>query len=89
MLAIAPENVDIAPRGMGKPLEYSNGKEVVKIYESSVRGQAIYQIAYYQAGQRKRKSFTNLSEAKREAKLLLGHISNDFAEMGAKKTSNP
>jgi integrase len=57
--------------------EISNGKQTVKLYSSVNRGRAMYQLAFYAAGKRVQKNFSNKSEAKRVANQILGGLTND------------
>ena len=52
--------------------EFSNGKKTVKLYRSVNRGKEMYQLAFYQAGRRVQKNFSDKAEAKRVAKQILG-----------------
>jgi uncharacterized protein (DUF2235 family) len=52
--------------------EFSNGKQTVKLYRSVNRGKEMYQLAFYQAGRRVQKNFSDKAEAKRVAKQILG-----------------
>lgn len=57
---------------MKSPIEISNGNDTVKIYGFSSRGRPCYQLAFYRAGLRERRTFSNKDAAKREAKVILG-----------------
>jgi integrase len=56
---------------------FTNGKQTVKLYHSVNRGKAMYQLAFYTAGRRVQKNFSDKSEAKRMAKRILGGLTND------------
>jgi integrase len=55
----------------------TNGKQTVKLYRSVNRGKAMYQLAFYAAGKRIQKNFTDKSEAKRVANQILGGLTQD------------
>ena len=55
---------------MKSPIEISNGRDTVKIYGFSSRGCPCYQLAFYRAGLRERRTFSNKDAAKREAKVI-------------------
>jgi hypothetical protein len=54
------------------PLVISDEQNEIKIYTVKSRTGTLYQVAYYRAGERVRKTFADLNEAKREARLQLG-----------------
>jgi hypothetical protein len=56
---------------------FTNGKQTVKLYHSVNRGKAMYQLAFYAAGQRIQKNFSDKAEAKRMAKRILGGLTDD------------
>ena len=66
--------------------EISNGKQTVKLYHSVNRGKAMYQLAFYTAGRRIQKNFTDKSEAKRVAKQILGGLTHDAKAVEAMAT---
>jgi integrase len=66
--------------------EISNGRQTVKFYRSVNRGKAMYQLAYYAAGRRVQKNFTDKSEAQRVAQQILGDLSNDADAVRAMAT---
>src|SRR5277367_6843088 len=66
--------------------EISNGKQTVKLYHSVNRGKAMYQLAFYTAGRRIQKNFTDKSEAKRVAKQILGGLTLDAQAVEAMAT---
>jgi integrase len=70
----------------GMVREISNGRQTVKFYRSVNRGKAMYQLAYYAAGRRVQKNFTDKSEAQRVAKQILGNLSNDADAVEAMAT---
>jgi integrase len=65
---------------MSGPIEISNGRQAVKIYRTTVRGQPIHQMAYYRGGRRERRTFADLGKARREAKLILAQLASETAE---------
>ena len=62
---------------MKSPIEISNGSETVKIYKGTSRGRPYYQLSYYRAGLRERRTFSDKVAAKREAKLILGQLATN------------
>ena len=66
--------------------EISNGKQTVKLYRSVNRGKEMYQLAFYQAGRRVQKNFSDKAEAKRVAKQILGELTNDAVAVEAMAT---
>jgi integrase len=59
------------------PIVVSDEQNEVKIYTVKGRTGSLYQVAYYRAGERIRKSFADLNEAKREARLQLGVMAGE------------
>jgi len=59
------------------PIVFSDEHNEVKIYTVKSRGAPLYQLSYYRAGQRQRKSFADLSTAKREARLQLSQLAGE------------
>lgn len=59
------------------PVIVSNGQQEIKIYSTENRGRTLHQLSYYRGGKRERRSFADLNEAKREARLILGEIARD------------
>ena len=49
----------------------------IKIYTVKGRKGCLYQLSYYQAGQRLRKTYADIHEAKREARLQLGLMAGE------------
>jgi len=66
--------------------EFSNGKQTVKLYRSVNRGKEMFQLAFYQAGRRIQKNFSDKAEAKRVAKQILGGLTNDAQAVEAMAT---
>src|ERR1035441_77661 len=66
--------------------EFSNGKQTVKLYRSVNRGKEMYQLAFYQAGRRVQKNFSDKAEAKRVAKQILGGLTNEAHAVEAMAT---
>ena len=61
---------------MKTPIEISNGHDTVKIYTGASRGRAYYQISFYRAGRRERRTFSDKNAAKQEAKVILGQLAS-------------
>jgi integrase len=59
---------------MSKIIVIKRGSAVVKIYTGKCRGSPLHTISFYQAGQRKRLTFANLAEAKKEARSIASKI---------------
>jgi integrase len=57
----------------------ANGKQTIKLYQSSNRGKPIFQLAYYLGGRRVLRNFADKSQAKRTANGLLGGTAEDSA----------
>jgi len=55
----------------GNPLEISNGRHSVKIYKVQSRGRPFFQLSFYRAGRRERRTFADKGKAKLEAKAIL------------------
>src|SRR5437588_605095 len=55
----------------------SNDQQEIKIYTSESHGKPLYQLSYYRGGRRERRSFADLNEAKREARIILGNLARD------------
>jgi integrase len=66
--------------------EISNGKQTVKLYRSVNRGKEMFQLAFYQAGRRVQKNFSDKAEAKRVARQILGELTNDAVAVEAMAT---
>jgi len=67
---------------MTKPIEISNGHDTVKIYTGTSRGRAYYQISFYRAGRRERRTFSDKKAAKQEAKVILGQLASQGEATG-------
>ncbi|MEI7959149.1 MAG: tyrosine-type recombinase/integrase [Verrucomicrobiota bacterium] len=65
---------------MSSHIELSNGRDTVKIYTSSARGKTLFQVSFYRAGRRERRSFANRAKAKREAKLILTQLGSTTSD---------
>ena len=61
---------------MKSPIEMSNGRDTVKIYGVTSRGRPCYQLAFYRAGLRERRTFSDKEAAKREAKAILCQLAS-------------
>jgi|GEM_PF-5683123 len=72
---------------MSGPIEFSNGRDTVKIYTTTVRGKPFYQLAFYRAGRRERRTFSDRAEAKREGKLVLTQLASGAKETEAAVTT--
>src|SRR5712691_10787714 len=60
------------------PIVISDEHREVKIYTVKGRGSpSFYQLSFYRAGQRERKTFADLNEAKREARLQLSQLAGE------------
>ena len=57
----------------------TNGKQTIKLYQSSNRGKPLYQLAYYMGGRRVQRNFADKAEAKRTANQVLGDMTEDSA----------
>lgn len=57
----------------------TNGKQTIKLYQSSNRGKPLFQLAYYLGGRRVLRNFSDKSHAKRTANGLLGGMAEDSA----------
>ena len=69
------------------PVVVGDDHHEIKIYTSRARGRDLHQVCYYEHGQRQRKSFTDLAEAKREARLILGRLAG--LRTAARNVSGP
>ena len=59
------------------PIIISDEHNEIKIYTTAGRSGAFYQLSYYRAGVRQRKTFADLNEAKREARMILGQLAGE------------
>jgi len=59
------------------PVVVSDEHNEIKIYTVKGRRGCLYQLSYYQAGQRVRKTYADIHEAKREARLQLGLMAGE------------
>ncbi|MEJ0000249.1 MAG: hypothetical protein WDO13_14430 [Verrucomicrobiota bacterium] len=57
--------------------EFSNGKQVIKLYRSVNRGRPMYQLSYYVGGKRMQKNFADKAEAERMAGTILNTLGKD------------
>ena len=71
--------------GTKTPIVFSDEHHEVKIYTVKCRGGFIYQLSSYRAGQRQRRTFADLDEAKRMARLQLSQLAGE--RLGAKALS--
>ena len=68
-------------RKRGAPLcTVRQGSASVPIYSGPVNGKTRYTIAFYRNGQRVRRMFTKLEDAKREAKIAAANIQKGYQE---------
>jgi len=65
----------------------SNGDQEAKIYQIKNRGKEAFQLSYYEAGVRVRRTFKKVSKARREAKLVLGCLAS--TALDAQRISTP
>lgn len=56
---------------MNQPIVLTNGQHEVKIYTVQNRGRSVFQLSYYEGGKRERQTYAKVSDAKKEAKLVL------------------
>src|SRR5438067_6109136 len=59
------------------PVIVSNDQQEIKIYSTESHGRALHQLSYYRGGKRERRSFADLNEAKREARIILGDLARE------------
>ncbi len=59
------------------PIIISNDQQEVRIYSTESHGRPLHQLSYYRGGKRERRSFADLNEAKREARIILGELARD------------
>jgi len=59
------------------PVIISNDQQEIKIYTTESHDRALHQLSYYRGGKRERRSFADLNEAKREARIILGSLARD------------
>jgi hypothetical protein len=59
---------------MSQPIVHTNGQHEIKIYTVKNRGRAVFQLSYYEGGHRQRRTYGKLSDARREAKVVLGRL---------------
>jgi len=62
------------------PVIISNDQQEIRIYTTESHGRPLHQLSYYRGGKRERRSFADLNEAKREARIILGQIARDSIE---------
>jgi integrase len=65
------------PTRKAKPVIVSNDQQEIKIYTTESHGRPLHQLSYYRGGKRERRSFADLNEAKREARIILGGLARD------------
>jgi len=59
------------------PIVVSDEHHEVKIYTVKGRSGSFFQLSFYRAGERQRKTFADLNEAKREARLQLSQLAGE------------
>lgn len=59
------------------PVIISNDQQEIKIYTTESHGRPLHQLSFYRGGRRERRSFADLNEAKREARIILGELARD------------
>src|SRR5436190_537698 len=59
------------------PVVVSNDQHEIKIYTTESHGRPLHQLSFYRGGKRERRSFADLNEAKREARIILGELARD------------
>ena len=59
------------------PVTISNDQQEIKIYTTESHGRPLHQLSFYRGGKRERRSFADLNEAKREARIILGELARD------------
>jgi integrase len=62
------------PTTVNKPTIISNGTHEIKIYTVLNRGRQVFQLSFYEAGKRQRKTCGEMPQARREAKAILGRL---------------
>jgi hypothetical protein len=65
------------PARKAAPVIVCNDQQEIKMNTSESHGKPLYQISYYRGGRRERRSFADLNEAKREARIILGNLARD------------
>jgi hypothetical protein len=65
------------PSRKAKPVIVSNDQQEIKIYTTESHGRPLHQLSFYRGGKRERRSFADLNEAKREARIILGELARD------------
>lgn len=65
------------PSRKAAPVIISNDQQEIKIYTTESHGRPLHQLSYYRGGKRERRSFADLNEAKREARIILGELARD------------
>jgi len=59
---------------MSQPIVLTNGQHEIRIYTVQNRGRAVFQLSYYEGGHRRRRTYGKLSDARREARVVLGRL---------------
>jgi integrase len=65
------------PARKAAPVIISNDQQEIKIYTTESHGRPLHQLSFYRGGKRERRSFADLNEAKREARIILGQLARD------------
>jgi len=73
---------------MSQPIVLTNGQHEIKIYTVQNRGRAVFQLSFYEGGHRQRQTYGKLSDARREAKVVLGRLAVNTHEADALSTAD-
>lgn len=76
------------PTPKNAPIVIANGSHEVKIYTVKNRGRSLFQLSWHQGGTRQRKTFAKGSDARREAKLVLGQLTLDAHDAAELSTAD-
>ena len=74
---LTPAPKSTCQRAKPTPVIVSNDQQEIKIYTTESHGRPLHQLSYYRGGKRERRSFADLNEAKREARIILGGLARD------------
>lgn len=73
---------------MSQPIVLTSGQHEIKIYTVQNRGRAVFQLSFYVGGHRQRQTYGKLSDARRWAKVVLGHLAVNTHEADALSTAD-
>jgi len=73
---------------MSQPIVLTNGTHEIKIYTVQNRGRAVFQLSFYEGGHRQRQTCGRLSDARREAKVVLGRLAINTHEADELSTAD-